>query len=353
MLAWPSGRAGILRRMTRRTCLAIVAAGLCAAGASPASAQRGGASGGPGFAVAAAGVESYFKYRLEPGDRRSGRLRLISRSGRREVVVLKAADVATAATGGLEYGSGRPRGVGAWIKLSRARVALPPGAAVEVPFSLRVPEDADAGDHLAGLVAVNRRHLRAARRDAGKERFSLRFLPRLAIAVQTTVPGPAPSELAVGNIGIEVRPTTTDVTVLVRNTGRTLISETKGRLTVTRGDRVLLRRRVDLDAFVPGPEILYRLPLTGVPARGSYQVSGRLLPAEAPPVTVEGEASFEDEEAEALEEQTGRRPIDTGPSTLLVVAIVAGVLALVIMGVALVVLRRRLAEARSRGDADA
>lgn len=335
--------------MTRRASLAVLAAAAvaCAAPSSAAAAQQERAGADPGFAVAAVGFESYFKYRLRPGARRSGKIRVVSRSATPQVVVLRAADVMTAATGGLEYGATEPRTIGTWIELEDEMVTVAPGRAVEVPFTLRVPEDAKPGDHLAGLVAINREQSPRRPAQGGEEGFSLRFLPRLAIAVQTTVPGEASSELTVGNIGLDVRPTTTDVTVLIRNSGDRLIPKTGGRLTVMRGGRVLLQQQVDLDAFVPGTNVRYRLPLTGVPARGTYEVSGELLPKGAPPVPVNGSASFAENEADALEEQTGQQPIGSGPSTLLIVLIAAGALALLLMAAALLRMRRRLEEARS------
>lgn len=336
--------------MPRRAPLAALAAAttLCLApSAAPARAQ--GAASDPAFAVAAVGFDSFFKYRLQPGDRRSGKLRVVSRSTKPQEVVLQAADVTTAATGGLEYGSAEPRATGTWLRLGGRTVTVPPGRAVEVPFTLRVPSDAQPGDHLAGLVAINRDQLRAARRNGDKEGFSLRFLPRLAIAVQTTVPGDASTELTVGNIGLDVRPTTTDVTVLIRNSGDKLIPKTRGRLTVRRGDRVLLEREVDLDAFVPGTTVQYRLPLKGVPARGTYAVSGELLPERGAPVPVNGSASFAEKEAQKFEDQTGQQAGDAGPSTWLIIGIAVLVIVLLAMGAALLAMRRRLAEARSGG----
>lgn len=324
----------------RLACAALVAALGVSLVKSPVAAAQS-PSGLPGFAVSAVGFESYYRYDLRPGGSTRGRLRLISRSRRDQRVAVMAADVSTAADGGLEYGSEPPRSYGRWISI-RPKVTVPAGGAVEVPFTVRADGTAQPGDHFAGIVAINQRDLENAPRRQIEEGFVLRYLPRLAIAVQVTVPGPATTELTGGGLAFDVAPSGTAVTVLLRNTGDKLIDRTTGTLVLSRGGRTLLERDVELGAFVPQTQIAYRLPLTGRPAEGSYRVVGELRPKGAAPVIVDDEVEFAQKESEELRTETGREATG-GTSTWLIVALAAaGVLVLVLLHL-LLSTRRRLA----------
>jgi competence ComEA-like helix-hairpin-helix protein len=298
--------------------------------------------GRPGFSIAAAGFDSYFRFRAEPGDTVRGRLRLVSQSRRTVVVRLQPADVTTAAAGGLQYGEGRPAADGRWLRLARRTVRLAPGGGTEVPFTLRVGAGAVPGHHLASIVAVNRQDVRAARR-SGRRGFAVRFLPRLAIAAQITVPGPAARELRVGGAGIEVTPSRTNATVLVRNTGDRLITGTTGRIELVQDDRVLVRRRINLDTFVPGTEVTLRVPFEGTPARGAYRVRGELRPKGAPAARFDEEVRFGDRAAQELRDETGIEAKGGGIGTLVVI-LVAGA-ATLLGGAAALIGRRRTGSA--------
>ncbi len=321
---------------------AAVAGPLIAAPASARAADSGKANAGPGFSIAAVGTDSYFRYRVAAGERARGRVRLVSTSPRTVRVMLLAADVGTAATGGLEYGATQARGVDPVLRLARQGVRLDPGASVEVPFTVATPPDAAPGDRFAGIVALNRSQIRAAQQGSQRKGFSLRYLPRLAIAVQVTLPGPAKRELTVGNVGIDVTPSSSDVTVLLRNSGDKLIRRTKGQLAVSQNGRELVRRKVDLSAFVPATRIQYRVPLVGRPAEGSYRVTGVLRPERGAPVRVDETVSFGARAAREFKRETGREATRSGPSGLLVGALVAAVLAVLVLVAALVRAQRRL-----------
>jgi hypothetical protein len=290
--------------VTRRSGGAALAALLAVALAAPgtAAAQRSEV----GFSISAEGAPSFFRYHAPAGARIAGALVLRSESDEPERVVVRAVDVTTAATGGLDYASTRPAGVGAWIRLESDRVMLAPGTTARVPFIARVPADARPGDHLAGIVAINRSDLRRARRRGGDDGFSLRFLPRLAIATWFTVPGPREPALAVGNAGFDVTPSGSAVAVLVRNTGNVLVRRTTGRLRVLQGGRELSSQPVRLDAFVPDTEIRYRVGLRGTPARGEYRVVGTLRPAGAAPIRVDQLLEFGADAADELRAETGQ-----------------------------------------------
>ncbi|MFD5270673.1 WxL protein peptidoglycan domain-containing protein [Streptomyces sp. NPDC058335] len=51
----------------------------------------------------------------------------------------------------------RMRGVGAWAKPAKDRVTVPGRKSVTVPFTIRVPADAEPGDHPGAIVALDER----------------------------------------------------------------------------------------------------------------------------------------------------------------------------------------------------
>jgi hypothetical protein len=281
-----------------------------------------------GFSISAEGFPSFFRYDASAGDEIAGAVVLRSESDRPESVILRAVDVMTAGTGGLDYGAERPSGVGTWIDLEDERLTLPAGGTARVPFTVRVPAEATPGDHLAGLVALNRADERRARPEASGDGFNLRFLPRLAIATWFTVPGPRDPELTLGNVGFDVTPSGAAVTLLLRNTGTSLIERTTGRVKVLQGERLLVSRSIRLDAFVPNTEVTYRLPLRGAPARGEYRVVGTIEPHGAPPIAVDETVRFGEEAATELRDETGQEAKGgTSPwmwALLGVLAVVAG-----------------------------
>jgi len=325
--------------MPRAHCLfvALIAFGLMAPGSVAAREAQ------PGFTLGAVGFDSYFHYRVDPDSKERGTVRLINLSRRPLTVVLRAADVTTAATGGLQYGTTPPGADARWLTLDSGRVRLAGGGARSVGFNLHVPATAAPGDHFAGIVALNQRDVRAARRRTPPRGLQLRFLPRLAIAVQATIPGGPTHELRSGNAGIEVTPSATNATLLLRNTGNRLIRATTGQLTLLQDSRVLVRHQVSLDSFVPNTQITLRVPFKGTPARGAYRLRGTLRPIAGRPVRIDEQVSFGESAARELQQETGREAKGSGVPALLVAVLGAALLLLLATLAALLHRQRRLA----------
>jgi hypothetical protein len=303
--------------------------------AAPAAAQHGQ----PGFALSATGFDSYFRYRVKPGGSEMGTVRLTNLSGRPLTVLLRAADVTTAATGGLQYGSAPPGGDAQWLTLDRSRVRLAAGGAQSVRFRLRVPASATPGDHFAGIVALNARDVHAARRRPAARGIQLRFLPRLAIAVQATIPGGNTWELQAANASIEVTPSATNATLQLLNTGNRLVRGTSGNLSLLQGSTPLVHHHVKLDSFVPNTQITVRVPFEGIPAHGTYRLRGTLQPIAGKPVHVDQEISFDEPAARELRRETGQEAKSAGVPTL--IAGVTGAALLLLTGTLAALLRRQ------------
>ncbi|WP_405879668.1 DUF916 domain-containing protein [Streptomyces sp. NBC_01136] len=102
----------------------------------------------------------YFYLSADPGQTIEDKVVVANKTGKPLTFRLYAADAYnTARDGGFAVRTvkERMRGVGAWAKPVKSRVTVPARGKVTVPFTLRVPEDAEPGDHPGALVALDER----------------------------------------------------------------------------------------------------------------------------------------------------------------------------------------------------
>jgi hypothetical protein len=283
----------------------------------------------------------YFTFAARHGTTVAGRVQIVSRSTQARSVLLQAADVGTAATGGLDYRDGRPRATARWLRLGRRRLTLPAGQAVTVPFAVQVPAGARPGDHVAGVVASDPTELARQRRAAqrGGNALRLAFRSRLAIAVLVRVPGARRARLAFEGAAVDASPAGVRIALRLGNRGNTLIKPTRGNVTVSQDGQPILTTGVDLDTFAPASEIRFPIPLPGTPTQGRYHVAGTLHPNGAPPVRIDTDVEFSQRQAQRFTRETGR-PVhrDGGPPWLL---IALGLAMLMAAGFAVAYLRAR------------
>lgn len=107
-----------------------------------------------------------------------------------------ATDARTTDTGSTELlpASERPADVGAWITLERGQVIVPPQGSVDVTFTMRVPREAEPGDHTGGIVTS---YLAPGRDRSGE---SVTLDRRLAVRVAVRVEGKLRPALAISNL---------------------------------------------------------------------------------------------------------------------------------------------------------
>ena len=102
-----------------------------------------------------AGERAWFEYRLDPGTRHDDYLGLTNYSYADLTFDVYAKDAFTNTNGGLDVlpATGQSRGAGTWIGVA-PQVEVPARSSVDIPFTLRVPDGAEPGDHAAGIVAA-------------------------------------------------------------------------------------------------------------------------------------------------------------------------------------------------------
>ena len=139
----------------------------------------------------------YFYLSLDPGQTITDKVAVANKTGRPLTFRLYAADAYnTARDGGFAVRTvkERMRGVGAWAKLTKARVTVPPHRTVTVPFTLRVPRGAEPGDHPGAIVALDERV------DPGSGSLALGVQRAVGARVYLRVSGPTLPALAVENV---------------------------------------------------------------------------------------------------------------------------------------------------------
>lgn len=262
-----------------------------------------------GFGVQAnQSPKGYFVFKSRPGERVRGSFALSNLTNKRQVVYLREADAFTAQAGGVEFTKqgGVPIHAGTWFDIDRHTVVLRPYENVQVGLRGRVPDEADAGDHLAGIIAYGKRPARAA----GKSNFGFRLLSRLAIAVQFTLPGQRVTSLEVKDADIQISPVGAVLQLDLANDGNTLIKKTTGKLHVTKNGKRLFSPKAQLGTFVPETEIRYPLAWPGTPVEGTYRVSGVLHPQGGKPVRIDTDVTFGKARIREFRQETGRRAIE-------------------------------------------
>ncbi|MFD7341227.1 WxL protein peptidoglycan domain-containing protein [Streptomyces violascens] len=145
-------------------------------------------------------------------------------------------------------------GVGAWVKPAQNTVTVPARSSVTVPFTLAVPPDAEPGDHVGALVALDGR---LAPGPAADGKVAVGIQQAVGARVYLRVGGPTVPALAVEHVSLaQHRP-------LVPGTGE---SRTDITYTLHNRGNVTLNPKVDLTATGLFGRTLLSRGLTKVPS---------------------------------------------------------------------------------------
>jgi hypothetical protein len=279
---------------------------LAASAAASPSAARGAAKGPArvGFSVAPVGTPS-LRFAARPGATISGRVRVENLGARSRTVRLTASDLVTADTGGASFPATPPKAIGKWLKLDREKLRLPAHGGVTVGFRALVPAHAGAGEHYAGIVAVDTAEAAAALVPSTAGGVRVRHLTRLALPVRLTLPGPRVARVALTDVRFGVDASGSSLRIGMRNNGNRLIRATGIDLRVSKDGRRLLSIRDEIRDFIPSTAISYPAAWSGELRRGVYRVTGVLRPEGGPPIRVDRKVSFTPELADQFKRETG------------------------------------------------
>ncbi|MFL6024654.1 MAG: WxL protein peptidoglycan domain-containing protein [Marmoricola sp.] len=164
-----------------------------------------------------------FAYTVKPGEQLTDGIDINNTGPRAITLKLYAADGFTTGSGGFDIltPEKKSKGIGAWVKPAVARVSIPAGKQVQVPFTMTVPENATPGDHLGGIVSV------LDQKDPSGSGTVIHR--RVGLRIETRVSGEVRSTLAVENLKLDFdgsNPLGTGHATLsytVHNTGNTVL----------------------------------------------------------------------------------------------------------------------------------
>ncbi len=252
----------------------LFAASLMAAGA-PAATAAPSVDGISARAVNADGQsygKAYFVERLDGGDTFTGHI-AISNSGKQFArLYVDAVDGVTSNRGGIVFAprDAADKDVGAWIAPEKKLIRLDPGDEKIVPFTVKVPEDAFAGDHVGGLA------IEPLRRATTGGQFSVTQVLRVAIAMQVRVRGDVKRELVPKVMNLKAIPGSEipALTIRLANNGDLLCRPT---LTATlyQNDQPLSSEKRDIDTILARSAIDYPLYWPRGLKAGTYMAAVR------------------------------------------------------------------------------
>ena len=263
--------------------------------AAPArAADNGSWSVYPAASVVAA--RPYFYLSADPGQTLQDKVVVANKTSRPLTFRLYAADAYnTARDGGfaVRTANERMRGVGAWARPARTRVTVPGHGSVTVPFTLRVPEGAEPGDHPGAIVALDERVAK------GSGALALGVRRAVGARVYLQVGGPTLPAIAVEDVRVSHRQplvpglgdSTATVSYTLHNTGNvTLGPQVELRARGLFGRTLLARKVTRVPAeLLPGQRVRLSEPWRGAP---QFDWGDITLTARAKGTRESGGASF-------------------------------------------------------------
>ncbi len=245
-------------RYVRYCCTLALALLLCALFGGRATAAS---ADGPTFSLRPAqsdparpATKGYFILDTMPGRVIDDRVVVINSGTTAGTVRLFAVDAVTGQNGGASFpdDAAPRRDVGNWIRLDRAELTLQPGEEQTVAFTVTIPADATAGQHLGGLVALDTVVKQGA---AGTLRIDTQN--RMVTAVQVNLPGQAVEQLTVGGVSTGGPEGKQLLLLDLRNAGNTMIKPVGSLVVTDAGGATVQDLPLKLDTFLPGDAIQY------------------------------------------------------------------------------------------------
>lgn len=213
-------------------------------------------------------TRAFFKHQLSPGQSFSDSVTVTNASDAPLTVVVSSVDGLTAQTSGAVYANRTDpvTKTGGWVHAGTSTLTVAPHSDSEVPFTVDVPADAVAGDHLAGLAFED------ASPSTSGGTFSVTQIVRAVVGVEISVGSGTAFAVSPGTPRLVEMPGTKTASIVVplSNTGQLLGKPT---LDVTLTDNGYTRHVTRaLDTILPGDSIEYPFVWPDDLAAGDYSI---------------------------------------------------------------------------------
>ena len=284
--------------------------------------------------------EAHFVYELTPGSIIEDQL-TVSNHGEVPVTVnLYPADASTGAAGGVvvDTETSTPKLMGSWINLEREQITVPASSAINIDFSINVPDSPPHGKLAAGIVAQD------IEISEGTSALSVSSVQRSVVMILGTAPGELIPDLKIKSVETGHSSGLPSFGIDLSNEGTTYVHP-QGRLQVenTSGE-IVSELPISLDLFMPRTGVTHRVRSEDFLQSGNYIVDVELDYGSTAPARWRTEFSISDRDVEAAinqaqlaaEASDSESPViivqDSGPDTVIAVA---GISVIALMGSAL------------------
>jgi hypothetical protein len=227
-------------------------------------------------------TKAYFKPTVSPGQTFTDQV-IVTNNGDTPIdLAVSGVDGLTAPTSGAVYANRTDpvKKAGTWVSLPGGTVTVAPHAELPVAFTVAVPKDAGAGDHLAGIAFEDVHPTQAG------GNFAVTQVVRAVMGVQVIVPGPGAFTVHVDKAAVQELPGVGAASVAVtlgdngNRLGKPALSVA---LTGPNGYQRTVNR--NLDTLLPGDTIDYPLAWPDVLQPGDYSITATATAPGSPPVT--------------------------------------------------------------------
>ncbi|MFD3843476.1 WxL protein peptidoglycan domain-containing protein [Streptomyces sp. NPDC058642] len=214
----------------------------------------------------------YFYLFADPGQTIEDKVVVVNKTAEPMTFRLYSADAYnTARDGGFAVRTMKEkmRGVGVWAKPAKSRIKVPGHGKVTVPFTLKVPDGAEPGDHPGAIVALDERV------DRGDGSVALGVQRAVAARVYLRVGGPTLPAISVEDVRVAHHQplvpgfgdSAATVSYTLHNTGNlTLNPKVELRATGLFGRTLLARDLTRIPSeLLPGQKVLLSEPWKGAP----------------------------------------------------------------------------------------
>jgi hypothetical protein len=217
-------------------------------------------------------------------------------------VLLAPADIVNASNGNADYVTTRLKATGRWLQLSTKTVHLAAHATQRIALTITVPKGATGASHYAGVVAINAADLStvAARHKVKGRQFSFYHIDRQALPITIHLPGKLSRDLALHSVKLSVQPAGAGLVLGLLPGGSELIEQTGVKLRVSRDGHTVLTYSSTLGQIFPGHVLNFRVPWTGRPTPGTYDVQGTISPQGVKPIAFNRTVTFTAAKAKQL-----------------------------------------------------
>jgi hypothetical protein len=212
-------------------------------------------------------MKGFFEYELGAGELMEDAVEAFNHSEETVRLKIEVLDAHTALTGGVSF-PGESVGVAQWIDLPEAGIIeVPPGMALQMPFTVNVPEDTPIGEYVAGFVVAPFEEQDVE----GEEAVSVEVVTRVAVGVVIRVPGEMHCEVSVDALNESLHNGRWKVELAMRSTGNKHFKG-NGALTLrpASGGDPVLQRSFPVGYFLAGDAIDYPLYFEQPPEVGDY-----------------------------------------------------------------------------------